>query len=139
MARGCLIDLHRGNNEKEKDNMTSDQIATLNDLACMAYTNATAKGFHDGDRVPLPISRIAEFVANLHGEASELWEAARKGKLGDLCDKGIPLTCAEEELADILIRCLDTAVALGVNIGKAVATKHAYNTTRPHKHGGKLA
>lgn len=119
--------------------MTPEQIETLNDLARMAYTNATAKGFHDGDRAPLPISRVAEFVANLHGEASELWEAARKGKLGDLCDKGIPLTCAEEELADILIRCLDTATALGINIGRAVATKHAYNLGRPRMHGGKLA
>jgi NTP pyrophosphatase (non-canonical NTP hydrolase) len=50
-----------------------------------------------------------------------------------------PLTCIEEELADIIIRTLDTAQAFGVDIDRAVTAKMAYNATRPHRHGGKLA
>jgi NTP pyrophosphatase (non-canonical NTP hydrolase) len=99
------------------------------------------KGWHDN------AVSVASMVANLHGEASELWEAYRAGKLHDECDKadkmraaGTPvLTCAEEELADIIIRALDDAYLMGVDIEKALAGKIAFNRTRPHRHGGKLA
>ena len=64
-----------------------------------------------------------------------------------LCNKaekmralGLPeLTCLEEELADIVIRCLDTAETFGVDLERAIEAKHAYNGSRPRKHGGKLA
>jgi len=49
------------------------------------------------------------------------------------------LVCVEEELADIIIRALDTAAAMGLRIGDAIKAKHEYNLTRSHKHGGKLA
>lgn len=39
------------------------------------------------------------------------------------------------ELADCIIRCLDTMHGLGVDIDAVVARKMAYNATRPHKHG----
>lgn len=60
------------------------------------------------------------------------------------CDKGYPdppCTCTPKpegvavELADCIIRCLDTLHSLGVNIDEVVATKVAYNASRPHKHG----
>lgn len=41
----------------------------------------------------------------------------------------------EFELADVLIRLLDLAGALGIDLGAVVAEKHAFNQTRPHKHG----
>jgi NTP pyrophosphatase (non-canonical NTP hydrolase) len=39
------------------------------------------------------------------------------------------------ELADVFIRLADLAGALGIDLGAAVAEKHAFNQTRPHKHG----
>jgi NTP pyrophosphatase (non-canonical NTP hydrolase) len=86
------------------------------------------------------------YVANFHGEASELWEAARAGKLHELCDKaekmrehGIkPMTCLEEEVADMLIRVLDIGNVFGLDIDDIVARKHMFNKTRPYRHGGKL-
>lgn len=39
------------------------------------------------------------------------------------------------ELADCLIRILDTMASLGVNIDEVVREKMAYNDTRSHKHG----
>lgn len=111
----------------------------LNDLSEVVYKNAEEKGFHDEDSDRSDVQNYAIWTANLHGEVSELWEAARKNQLFDTCDKDCGLTCEEEELADIIIRALDTARARHIDIGRAVLTKHEYNTTRSHKHGGKLA
>jgi NTP pyrophosphatase (non-canonical NTP hydrolase) len=74
---------------------------------------------------------------NLVGEVAELWEAYRNGQLDSPCDKKCELSCVEEELADIQIRLMDTAEQLGVNLGRAIARKAAYNRTRPYRHGGK--
>lgn len=114
-------------------------INALNDLSEVVYKNASDKGFHDKDADRSDVENYAIWTVNLHGEVSELWEAARKGQLLETCDKDADLTCEEEELADIIIRALDTAKARGVSIGRAVLAKHSYNTTRSHRHGGKLA
>jgi NTP pyrophosphatase (non-canonical NTP hydrolase) len=111
----------------------------LNLIADAVYANACKKGFHDVEEHELEIQIMARHTANLHGEVSELWEAARKGELYNPCDKDANLTCMEEELADIIIRAMDTACVFGLDIGNAVKLKHEYNKTRPHKHGGKLA
>jgi hypothetical protein len=104
---------------------------SLRSLANHVYGIARSKGFHD-EPVPMAVS-----VANLHGEVSELWEAYRRGMLDKPCDKKTaePLTCMEEELADIIIRALDTAEENGVDIGRAVLIKSAYNETRSHRNG----
>jgi NTP pyrophosphatase (non-canonical NTP hydrolase) len=108
----------------------------ISHVAKQMYQVATEHGFHEGETIgEVSNSRMSEFIANLHGEVSELWEAHRDGKLFAQCNKPVALTCAEEELADIIIRAMDTAHSLGINIGKAIATKTSYNKTRPYKHG----
>ena len=137
--------------------MTPEQLTILNDLRDYVGANAQDKGFHDQmveglteEQIKGPIGQriaAAVFTANLHGETSEFWEAYRKGTLNEPCDKagkmedmGLPgLTCAEEEIADVLIRTLDTAHYYGVDAAKAVATKAAFNRGRKQLHGGKLA
>lgn len=42
------------------------------------------------------------------------------------------------ELADCIIRILDTCADMGIDIGTLIVKKHEYNKTRPYKHGGKL-
>jgi NTP pyrophosphatase (non-canonical NTP hydrolase) len=112
--------------------MNAEQAEALNAIAEEVYQTAKEHGFHVKESV-------GNWCANLHGEVSELWEAYRKGRLSDPCDKPIQLSCAAEELADIVIRALDTATALGVDIGVAVMVKASYNQTRPFLHGGKRA
>jgi NTP pyrophosphatase (non-canonical NTP hydrolase) len=46
--------------------------------------------------------------------------------------EGIPI-----ELADVAIRLLDFCEANGIDLEEAIAEKHAYNLTRPFRHGGK--
>lgn len=120
----------------------------LDRLSEEVYQNAVRKGFHEAGKHETDVQRFARYSANLHGEVSELWEAARRGTLDAPCDKEalVPflggtrnLTCAEEELADILIRVLDTARAYGIRIGECVKAKHEYNLGRPYMHGGKKA
>lgn len=111
----------------------------INAIAKHVYQVSKISGFHenDGDITDLKNARFGDFVSNLHGEVSELWEAYRKGKLNQQCDKPVELSCCEEELADIIIRCFDTAVTLGIDIAKAIQVKDSYNQTRPYKHGDK--
>lgn len=125
--------------------ITPEQIEGFNGMARAAHQRARAHGWHDGNETE--DQYVTRACPNIHGEVSELWEAHRAHQLHSPCDKaqkmadaGIPtMTCAEEELADIVIRAMDAAERLGVNLGLAVANKHAFNGTRPYRHGGKKA
>lgn len=128
---------------------TIDPADYINELASSMYSIAEEHGFHEGDEKFLTVAelvdaRMSTYVANIHGEVSELWEAFRKDAWWKPCDKqingiSIGLTWAEEELADIVIRCMDTAWAMNIKLGKAIQTKANYNEQRSYKHGGKKA
>ena len=118
--------------------MTYEDDVTLTAVAQELYETAASKGFHDIDNSRSLVDNMAVWVANLHGEVSEIWECVRRDKANNKCDKDCDLTNMEEEFADIVIRAFDSATAAGINIGKAVRLKAAYNATRPHMHGGKL-
>lgn len=49
-------------------------------------------------------------------------------------DGGKPVGFASE-LADVVIRIMDTAQNMGIDLASVVAMKNAYNRTRPHMHG----
>lgn len=101
-----------------------------------AHQLSRSKGWYDGaDEVTA--ERMAVKLALIHSETSEALEDVRAGKLGgsvreDGKPEGLP-----SELADIVIRVLDFAGWLGIDLEQAVAEKHAFNATRPQKHGGK--
>lgn len=81
---------------------------------------------------------IAAKLALIHSEVSEGLEALRDGDLALRIDpeRGKP-EGLESELADIIIRTLDLAEALGMDMGTTMAVKMAYNEGRPHKHGNR--
>lgn len=127
---------------------TLENLSFLDMLKTFCFSEAKARGFHldeDGDD---KIKNFGDYISNLHDEVSELWGAYRKGELYKRCDKADemqyqhqlePLTCSEEEIADILIRTLDTAARLKINVAKAVFYKLLFNRTRAYRHGNKLA
>lgn len=124
---------------------------TINEWVRVAHANSRAHGWWDAETVEingekvvdvmLATATVPEKLMLIVTEASEAMEDYRTGSMtaymgGDRGNKpcGFP-----SELADVLIRCFDLAGALGIDLEAEVAKKHAYNVTRTHRHGGKVA
>jgi len=73
---------------------------------------------------------IPELLCLMHSEISESLEAYRAG-FPDTWDN------FKEELADLVIRVMDTCEALDIDLEKEINKKHQHNLTRPYRHGGK--
>lgn len=73
---------------------------------------------------------VGQKLALINGEVGEALEAHRKGRRG--CHAKDTF---EDELADIFIRLMDLCGYFGIDIQAQVEWKHAYNQTRPFKHG----
>lgn len=80
---------------------------------------------------------VGEKLALIHSEVSEAMEGHRKSKMDD---KLPHRPMVEVELADAVIRIMDLAGALNLDIGGAIAEKMAFNKIRPdHKPEARLA
>lgn len=101
-------------------------IKGLNVAAKEIHDQNVAKGFYDHDR------SVSELIVLMHSELSEAIEADRKG-LAD--DKLSHRSGLEVELADCVIRILDAAAYLKLDLEGAILEKLDYNKTRPYKHG----
>lgn len=76
------------------------------------------------------IQGIATRIALMHSELSEALEELRK-------PGGTDWDCFTTELADVIIRILDTTHQLGLDMGTAVLAKIEKNKARGWRHGGK--
>ncbi len=78
---------------------------------------------------------IATKLMLIVSEASEALDSLRKvGSNKTILGEGNFI----EELADIMIRVMDLADIVGLDLGAAVVDKIEINSSRPHKHGKKF-
>jgi len=94
----------------------------------LAHKTATDAGWYKNPETGEPIARnFGEVVALMHSELSEALEADRKG----LKDDKLPHRDGREvEFADCIIRILDTAAAMGLDVAGAIIEKNRYNKER---------
>lgn len=78
-------------------------------------------------------------LALVHSEVSEAVEAIRDRQWKTELDANGKPVGLGSELADTVIRVLDLAQHLGIDVGSEIARKMAFNRRRPRRHGGKLA
>lgn len=107
----------------------------INELIYEAHRMAVEKGWWEKDRSP------GECIALMHSELSEALEEIRKpqapmnenwiGEGGK--PEGVPA-----ELADTIIRIADFCGRHNIDLESAIAQKMAFNSTRPHRHGGRI-
>lgn len=121
------------------DRMFIDQF---NGMTTKVFETAEAHGFwKDEDEKeidPRDLNVVGTKLMLVVGELSEAMESLRKDGLGARCDKPINISALEEEFADTIIRIMDTAKKLGLNLGRAIVLKAKYNDGRPYKHGKKF-
>lgn len=104
-----------------------DFIDNFNRTSHAIHKNARNKGWWDEER------NEGEAIALIHSELSEALEALREGNPPDRhCPE---YTSVEVELADAIIRIMDFAAGMGLQVAEALAAKVAYNEGRPYKHG----
>ena len=94
----------------------------------LAHKTATDAGWYTNPVTGEPVKRnFGEVVTLMHSELSEALEADRKS----LKDDKLPHRDGREvEFADCIIRILDTAAALGMDLAGALIEKNRYNKDR---------
>ncbi len=103
-----------------------NQQQTLNDLRDIVH-NANSKWWVDPITREPKIRNVGELLMLVTSELAEALEGDRKG----LMDTHLPnRPMLEVELADAIIRILDMAGGMKLDIGGAFADKMAYNSQR---------
>lgn len=113
------------------DDLTAGELFAmqgLKEMQVLVHKTATDAGWYTDIKTGEPKERnFGEVIALMHSELSEALEADR----GNLRDDKLPHRDGREvEFADCIIRILDTAEALGLDVAGAMIEKNRYNRNR---------
>lgn len=112
-------------------NMTEEELIAYDGIRLAQFlaskTARDAGWYRDPKTGETIVRNFGEVVALMHSELSEALEADRKG----LMDDKLPHRDGREvEFADCIIRILDTAAALDLDVAGALIEKNRINQTR---------
>lgn len=102
------------------------------------HTNAKAHGWWDGVTEEDKIKLIPEKLLLIIAEVAEATEEYSYGRMDTYLGAGGKPEGFWVEMADALIRILELAGAMDVDLEHIIELKHQYNKTRPYRHGGKV-
>jgi NTP pyrophosphatase (non-canonical NTP hydrolase) len=122
--------------EVQKNNLNEMSVELHNEnVQAGWWTKEEKEQVENGTKYGVMV--VATKLALVHSEVSEALEGVRK----NLMDDHLPhRKMIEVELADVVIRLLDLAGALNLDIGGAVAEKNEYNKKRQdHKKSNREA
>lgn len=105
-----------------------EMVVAANVLENCCHGVAAGSGWWNDPATGKPLDRnVPEMLCLIHSEVSEAMEGYRKS----LMDDKLPhRPMIEVELADVVIRCFDTAKGLGLDLAGAIAEKLQYNCNR---------
>ncbi len=109
---------------------------TIRELCEQSHALALTKGWYEGK--PRQIPELLMLIVSELAEALEEYRDGRAPTDTVIGKNGKPEGFAIE-VADAVIRIADMCGYLGIDLADAIETKHAFNRTRPHRHGGKVA
>ena len=139
-------------------NKLEEVHSALRNLQGEIFENNVKKGWWQG-RDPKDVNTRLGLLMLICTEVAEGAEEVRTGQplyyTNKNCTNGVqPMMTWEEplkapaefkpeglgsELADVVIRCMDMAGGLGLDLGACILAKMRYNETREFRHGNKLA
>lgn len=100
----------------------------INAAMHLAHRTATNAGWYTDPATGQPVERnFGEVVALMHSELSEALEHHRKSTMDDKLPHRSGI---EVEFADCIIRILDTAAAMKLDVAGAIIEKNRFNRER---------
>lgn len=103
-------------------------VSGLRAAMAISHGIALARGWHhDSETGEVLPSDVPRYIALMHSELSEMLEADRKSLMDDKLRNRAGV---EVELADLIIRALDTAAKIGADVPGAFMDKSYFNYGR---------